>query len=96
MNTQPLSESQLMEIKARCEAATPGPWTSFIEGRDHTSGDSFIQRGILDAWQEELYLTGATVADHDFIAHARQDIPLLLAEIERLQALVDHEERSAK
>lgn len=36
---------------------------------------------------ENIYLTGVTNADFDFIAHARQDIPLLLAEIERLNNL---------
>ncbi len=96
MSSQPLSKAQLIEIKVRCEAATPGPWISFIEGRDHLGGDSVITPGVQGAWQENLYLTGATVADHDFIAHARQDIPLLLAEIERLQVLLDHEGRSAK
>ncbi len=86
-----------MENKARCEAATPGPWISIIEGRDQPlGGDSFILRGVQSMRQEDLYLTGATVADHDFIAGARQDIPLLLDEIERLQALLGHEERSAK
>ncbi len=27
----------------------------------------------------------ATVEDHDFIAHARQDVPRLLAEVRRLR-----------
>jgi hypothetical protein len=58
-------------------------WTkSYVEGRDHTSGDSFIMTGDAD-----IYLTGATVEDHDFIAGARQDVPLLIHEIRRLRAL---------
>jgi len=36
---------------------------------------------------EDIYLTGATNADQDFIAHARQDIPKLIAEIERLRSI---------
>lgn len=38
----PLTEEELAAIRARCAAATPGPWRSYVEGRDHTSGSSFI------------------------------------------------------
>ena len=82
-----LKEDEILEIKHRCEAATPGPWTVYIEGRDHTSGSDFIMTGALGAPDrgEDLEITGATMADYDFIAHARQDIPKLLDEIERLK-----------
>ncbi|MNF07064.1 hypothetical protein D3C80_2071540 [compost metagenome] len=60
---------------------------SFIEGRDHSSGSSFIMTGTGENRGNDIELTGATVADHDFIAHARQDIPKLLNEIARLKAL---------
>ena len=81
-----LTENDIQEIRSRCEAATPGPWRSYIEGRDHTSGSDFIMTSIVDDRGESIELTGATIADHDFIAHARQDIPKLLEEIERLKA----------
>lgn len=84
MNKIPLSEMYLEEVRKRCEAATRGPWVSFIEGRDHTSGDSVIKRGP-NGLEEDLYLSGGTVEDQDFIAMARQDIPMLLDEIERLR-----------
>ncbi|MGG6463587.1 hypothetical protein, partial [Solilutibacter silvestris] len=77
----------LQEIEARLQATTSEPWKSFVEGRDHTSGDSFIQTGESDD-SPDIYLTGATLADQDFIAHARQDIPELISEIRRLQALI--------
>src|SRR4051794_37491971 len=32
---QGLSEDDARSMKARCDAATPGPWRSWIEGRDH-------------------------------------------------------------
>jgi hypothetical protein len=79
---RPLSEEYLTEIKNRCDQATPGPWKSYVEKRDGISGSDFIM-----TMGEDIYLTGATTADQDFIAHARQDIPTLLAEIERLKAL---------
>ena len=83
MDREPLSQDQFEEIKLRCGRTTPGPWKSYVEGRDMTSGSSFIMTG-----GEDIYLTGATTADQDFIACARQDIPKLIAEIERLQAKI--------
>ncbi len=79
MRSQP-SDAELDAMQARADAATQGPWRSWVEGRDHTSGDSFIQTA-----GEDIYLTGATDADQDFIAAARQDIPRLLAEIRALR-----------
>lgn len=76
-----MTDEELTAIRLRCEAATPGPWTSYVEGRDHDSGSDFI---MTDGDDIEL-AGGATAADQDFIAHARQDIPRLLDEIERLQ-----------
>jgi hypothetical protein len=38
-------DDELDEISARCDAATPPPWHSFVEGRDHAGGSSFIKRG---------------------------------------------------
>jgi hypothetical protein len=75
-----ISEQQLLDIEHRCKAATPGPWKSYIEGRDHDSGSDFIR-----TFGEDIYLSGATAADQDFIASARQDIPLLVSEIRALR-----------
>jgi hypothetical protein len=79
-----MDAQELDEIESRCLAATKGPWQSFIEGRDHLSGDSFIRTGGMDS--PDLYLAGGTLQDQDFIAHARQDIPRLVAEVRNLQA----------
>ena len=84
MEQIPLSQTYLESVRRRCEATTIGPWISMIEGRDHTSGDSVIKRGP-NGLEEDLYLSGGTTEDQDFIAHARQDIPILLDEIERLR-----------
>jgi hypothetical protein len=81
----PLSDAELGEIDARCDAATPGPWRSFVERRDHLGGSDFIQTTGGDG--PDIELTGATRADQDFIAEARQDIPRLLAEVRRLRKL---------
>jgi hypothetical protein len=84
MNEPLLDEAYLNEIERRSNAATPGPWVSFIEGRDNMSGSSFIRTA-----SEDIELTGATDADQDFIAHARQDVPFLLGEVRRLRKLLE-------
>jgi hypothetical protein len=75
-----LTDTEIEEIKTRHRLATPGPWTSFIESRDQFSGSDFIRTPV-----DDLYVTGATAADLDFIAHARQDIPKLVEELVRLK-----------
>jgi hypothetical protein len=79
-----LTDDEIAEIARRCEAATPGPWRSYIEGREEMSGSDFIMTG-----GEDICLTGATHADQDFIAAARTDTPRLVAEILRLKALLE-------
>lgn len=90
-----LSETELSEIENRAEAASPGPWKSFIEGRDHTSGSSFIMTGEDDHRGEDIELTGATAADQDFIAAARQDVPRLITEIRALWRLLEERKPSS-
>lgn len=85
MCDEPITESELDQIAARCEATSPGPWKSYIEGRDHESGDNFIMIGEGDTRGDDLYIYQGTHADQDFIANARQDIPRLIAEIRRLR-----------
>jgi len=76
-----MKESELKEIEDRCNSTTKGPWKSFIEGRDHESGDSFIQTG-----GEEIYIDNPLFDNNqDFIANARQDIPKLIVEIRKLK-----------
>lgn len=88
MNHRPLTDTYLDEIRARCLASTPGPWRSYIEGRDHESGSSFIMTGEAGARGDDIELSGASQADQDFIANARQDVPTLLAEVVRLRQLI--------
>ena len=83
-----LTESQLAEIEARVQVATPGPWKSMWEGRDHESGDHFIMRGTDDGRHDDLYLSPSRIEDQDFVAHSRQDVPALLAEVRRLRDLL--------
>ena len=72
------------KIKERCDKATDGPWISFIENRDHTSGSSFIRTS-----GEDIELMGASDDDQDFIAATRLDIPALIDEVLRLRNLLE-------
>ncbi|MFF6829584.1 hypothetical protein [Streptomyces longwoodensis] len=75
----------LMEIAARAEAATPGPWVEYPKYGPH-----------FYAYVEGLHLRGVGTlnfgdgpdakADREFVLHARQDVPALLARVAELEA----------
>ena len=75
-----MTDEELAAIEARVQAATPGPWKSseqylplYIHGPSY--GD---HRGRFSAIVPE---------DEAFIAHAREDVPALLAEVRRLRKI---------
>lgn len=72
----------LADLSARCD---PPPWTAMVEGRDHDSGDSFIQVGDDRDRGEDLYVTRdsgpADASFLDLIAAARTYLPLLIEEV---------------
>jgi len=77
-----MTDKEIREIEERCNKATKGPWKSMVEGRDHTSGDSFIMTG-----GEDIYIDNPLLDNNqDFIANAKQDIPKLIAEIRKLKS----------
>ncbi|MBX6723652.1 MAG: hypothetical protein IRY92_10550 [Dactylosporangium sp.] len=91
-----MTPEELAAIRARAEAATPGPWT-VDEGLvwDDGTGECECQ------WYREIrgwtdhgvpcdagYLV-LSREDATFIAHAREDIPRLLDEVEALRARAD-------
>lgn len=75
-------------IRERCEAATPGPW---IRDPEYASVCAPARDGecVAVCSMSDGPPAAGWVADAEFIAHAREDIPVLLAEIERLQAVVE-------
>lgn len=70
-----MNEPNLVEIRQRCEAATPGPWTVPDDEMIETT-----RRGALLRLSDGF----VTEADVDFIAHAREDILVLLAFVDYL------------
>src|SRR4029434_2505485 len=86
-----MTSSQLDAIRARVRHASDGPWSvrRIPNGFPSQAGDRFthpcvrgfrVPRRIYDlAWQQ-------VEADAEFIAHARNDIPILIEEIEHLRS----------
>lgn len=72
----------LDDLSARCD---PPPWKAMVEGRDHESGDSFIQVGEDGDRGEDIYVTRdsgpADPSFLDLIAAARTYLPLLVEEV---------------
>jgi hypothetical protein len=83
-----ITKEMIEEIEKRLSDASPAPWKSFLEGRDHVSGSDFIRVGEGATRKMDIEISGGKREDLDFIAHARQDVPLLIKEIKRLRAMV--------
>ncbi|MGI5155772.1 hypothetical protein [Microbispora sp. CA-102843] len=84
-HAEPLSDEQIAQIRASIPASYPPPW------RVETADDGFGYScwNVLYATDNPIAGLIATVPDYGselalFIARARQDVPALLAEIERL------------
>lgn len=80
-----MTSEELAAIKARAEAATPGPW----KRSDEESGDYYVP-----GWYVEVPVSTGSQwiassiddqPDAAFIAHARTDVPALIAEVEILR-----------
>jgi len=89
MASEPVSDELLDELERLSAEADPPPWCSFIEGRDHESGDSFVMVGEGEQRRADLYLSRESAPagrnDHDLVAAARTYLPALVAEIRRLR-----------
>jgi hypothetical protein len=78
-----LNAEELEAIRKRAEAATQGPWfdSETVYVVSNVSGDSI-------EWDADFIAETQEQSDAEFIAHAREDVPKLLAEIERLQGVI--------
>lgn len=80
-----MTDLELKNIIEICNKATPSPWTSYIEGRDFDSGSSFIMTGEKESRDYDIEFISIKPEDQDFIAMARNVIPLLINEIIKLK-----------
>lgn len=84
-----MTPEELAEIERRLDAVTPGEWE--LSRYDHGGGriwDAATKRVLI----ADLYQEG----DREFIAHARSDVPALIAELKRCQAVIAAVEDIAK
>lgn len=72
-----MTPEQLAEIRARAEAATPGPWGAVKWSALWEIRTPAVEPGV--AFELDH-------ADAEFVSHARTDIPALLDYIEELEA----------
>lgn len=82
MNTPATDTFDLIASKARCAAASAGPWR-------HLAADNLIENaeGFI-VWQARSLACSVEQRDANgaFIAHARTDLPAAIARIERTEA----------
>lgn len=88
---QELSDEELDRIQRLSDAATAGPWISCVAGRNGHEDSNCIELGSCNELGcfDCMRLTGGTIADQDFIANAREDVPRLVAEIRTLRKRLD-------
>jgi hypothetical protein len=87
--------NDLEAIRARANAATPGPWK--VNKRGHIGGGDFGTDPVVinESGIEPFFELGAEGPDNStFIAHSRQDVPALCDEIESLRSRVALLEKS--
>lgn len=81
--TKRMTTDQLEAIRMRAEKATEGNW-------NYTAVGGGGRNSTVASFGKELTMIGEikSISDAEFIAHSREDIPALLAEIERLSGII--------
>lgn len=69
-----MTQDELAAIRERANAATAGPWQIIRETDEYGRA--------LNSWQVDALYPSAELADAEFVAQSRADIPALLHEIE--------------
>lgn len=92
-----LTDAELAEIQGRVDAASPAPW-HVARGWDGEPYAAVRANGGLDTSLASMLTPGVTpgggyrepeerpLKNAEFIAHAREDVPALLAEVRSLRA----------
>lgn len=78
-----MNVEKLNEIKERTEKATSGPWEADLSRVYYGEENDEL---VCEIWK--------SFDDATFIAHAREDVPALVAEVERLNAEISDREDS--
>lgn len=82
-----MTDDELKQIEARANAATPGPWVDVGYGRIAVGDETGKS---VHWWDWDCVEHGAQdQADGTFIAHARTDIPSLIAAVRERDARIE-------
>lgn len=91
-----MKREELEAIKARCEVATEGPWACVKYSDDSAMFEPGVsefyvgfKRNESDTYWEMDSSWITRKGDAEFIAASRQDMPALVAEVERLLNLLE-------
>lgn len=91
-----MNDERLADIEARADALPSGPWEKGWDGqqfylRDSEGTEIMELTFAIPTWGERYEQAKATcdTAVPEFLFHARDDVPDLIAEIRRLRALID-------
>jgi hypothetical protein len=106
-----LTEKELQEIEERTTRATRGPWVLQWQPDNHPSGQYGLHRILAPAGEDPnndphmpfFWGHGESYEHHEnnglndgvFVAHARNDVPVLLEEIRRLRTELTRKEKQA-
>jgi hypothetical protein len=84
-----MTEDELAAIEARAKAATSGPWVRVAIESYHNDEMAFCVKSVPtghDIASNQTYYPDAVTPENQlFIAHARTDVPALVAEVRRLR-----------
>ena len=82
-----MTEEQIKAARARCDAATEGPWDFDTEFFNDGPGSNWTVYPEHDDEHQIALVNGKMngAGDAEFIAHARTDLPRALDEIDRLR-----------
>ena len=92
-----MTREELEAIEAREKAATPGPWKKASLSEDYGAGYGMTTFFVKQP-DGNLYRIGSADTSKkyieennnaEFVAHSRQDVPALVAEVKRLNAEVE-------
>lgn len=88
-----MTEQELQAIKERVAAATPGPWyynNAHVATKEGVAGGyPPNEASVCELYDGEYIENKNGVNDARFIAHARQDVPVLVEEVERLRKALE-------
>lgn len=81
--------SRLDEIKARCDAATEGPWVRDMHSPDMSGRSGWYIRGPRKLGLRSMVLNSRMLpGDAEFVEAAREDVPWLIERVQELSGAI--------